>query len=147
MRKAAVYLGLMSLFFQVACQSQSELKQEKYFVEGYQLYTQHCANCHQEDGKGLEALYPPINGSDYLKNKETVICLIRYGQQGPIVVNGRNYNRPMPANRQLTDIDIAAITTYIYNKWGDEAVITDVKEASKILDTCRVQRERQAIPN
>ncbi|MFC5407950.1 c-type cytochrome [Larkinella bovis] len=145
MRKRPIYLLVLPLFLQFACQSQSELKQEKYFVEGYQLYTQHCANCHQEDGKGLEALYPPINGSDYLKNKEKVICLIRYGQNEPIVVNGRPYNRPMPANRQLTDIDIAEITTYIYNKWGDETVITDVKEASKILDTCRVQRERQKL--
>ncbi|MGA0558358.1 c-type cytochrome [Larkinella sp. VNQ87] len=135
-------LALLPFLALIGCQSQEQLKQEKYFVEGYQLYTQHCANCHQEDGKGLEALYPPINGSDFLKNKETVICLIRYGQQGPITVNGRTYNRPMPENRQLTDIDIAEITTYIYNKWGNETVITEVKEASKVLDTCRVQRER-----
>jgi mono/diheme cytochrome c family protein len=141
MRRLSLGLLVLPLFFQTACQSQEELKQEKYFVEGYQLYTEHCANCHQTDGKGLEALYPPINGSDYLKNKETVICLIRYGQTGAIVVNGRNFNRPMPGNPQLTDIDVAEITTYIYNKWGGETVITDVKETSKILDTCRVQRQ------
>ncbi|WP_138992162.1 cytochrome c [Larkinella sp. C7] len=142
MRRRTLGWLLVPLLFQTACQSQEELKQEKYFVEGYQLYTEHCANCHQTDGKGLEALYPPINGSDYLKNKEKVICLIRYGQNEPIVVNGRRFNRPMPANPQLTDIDVAEITTYIYNQWGGEAVITDVKEASKILDTCRVQRQR-----
>lgn len=147
MKKLAVLSGLAFLFLQTACQSQEELKKEKYFVEGYQLYTQHCANCHQEDGKGLEALYPPINGSDYLKNKDAVICLIRYGQQGQIVVNGRTYNRPMPANPQLTDIDIAEITTFLYNKWGGETVISDVKEVSKVLDTCRVQRERSLSRN
>ncbi|RCR69542.1 c-type cytochrome [Larkinella punicea] len=141
MRRRTLGWLLVPLFFQTACQSQEELKQEKYFVEGYQLYTEHCANCHQTDGKGLEALYPPINGSDYLKNKEKVICLIRYGQNEPIVVNGRRFNRPMPANPQLTDIDVAEITTYIYNKWGGETVITDVKETSRVLDTCRVQRQ------
>ena len=142
MRGRTLGLLLVPFLLQTACQSQEELKQEKYFVEGYQLYTEHCANCHQTDGKGLEALYPPINGSDYLKNKEKVICLIRYGQNEPIVVNGRRFNRPMPANPQLTDIDVAEITTYIYNKWGGETVITDVKETSKVLDTCRVQRQR-----
>lgn len=145
MRKLAPFFLALPLLFQTACQSQEELKKEKYFVEGYQLYTQHCANCHQDDGKGLAALYPPINGSDYLKNKEAVICLIRYGQSGPVTVNGKAYNRPMPANPQLTDIDIAAITTFIYNKWGEETVITDVKGTSKILDTCRVRRQRQAL--
>lgn len=142
MKRVAIGLAVLFLFFQTACQSQEELKREKYFVEGYQLYTEHCANCHQTDGKGLEALYPPINGSDYLKNKEKVICLIRYGQSGPITVNGRRFSRPMPANPQLTDIDVAAITTYIYNKWGGETVITDVKEASKILDACRAEQAR-----
>ncbi|RRB07524.1 c-type cytochrome [Larkinella rosea] len=147
MRKFSIGLVVVPLLLQTACQSQEELKQEKYFVEGYQLYTEHCANCHQTDGKGLEALYPPISGSDYLKNKEQIICLIRYGQNEPIVVNGRSFHRPMPANPQLTDIDVAEITTFLYNKWGGESVITDVKEVSKILDTCRVQRERAKVIN
>ncbi|RAJ99808.1 cytochrome c [Larkinella arboricola] len=141
MKRVLIGLAVLFLFFQTACQSQEELKKEKYFVEGYQLYTEHCANCHQTDGKGLEALYPPINGSDYLKNKEKVICLIRFGQNEPITVNGKRFSRPMPANPQLTDIDVAAITTYIYNKWGDETVISDVKEVSRVLDVCRDQQK------
>jgi cytochrome c551 len=56
MRRFLIFLLVLPLFFQTACQSQEELKQEKYFVEGYQLYTEHCANCHQTDGKCLEAL-------------------------------------------------------------------------------------------
>ncbi|WP_128544981.1 c-type cytochrome [Larkinella soli] len=125
-------LGLLA-----SCQSEEEIKRQKYFVEGLRLYTQHCANCHQPDGKGLEALYPPLNGSDYLVNKEKVICLIRYGMSGPIEVNGRRFNRPMPANNQLTDIDVAAITTFIYNKWGNEKTITDVRATTRVLDKCR----------
>ena len=132
----AVAMLFGAVFVLNACQSQEELKKEKYFVEGYRLYTEHCANCHQADGKGLEALYPPINNSDYLENKETVICLIRHGQAGPLVVNGRKYNRPMPANPQLTDIDVAEITTFIYNKWGGKNSISEVKDVSKVLAKC-----------
>ncbi|MFD1143235.1 c-type cytochrome [Larkinella insperata] len=142
MKRVLIGLAVSFLFFQTACQSQEELKKEKYFVEGYQLYTEHCANCHQTDGKGLEALYPPINASDYLQHKEKVICLIRFGQNEPITVNGKRFSRPMPANPQLTDIDVAAITTYIYNKWGNETVISEVKDVSKVLDVCRAQQQR-----
>mgnify|MGYP006211655313 FL=1 len=42
----------------------------------------------------------------------------------------------MPANKQLQGIDVAEITTYIYNEWGGETTITDVKSVKKILDTC-----------
>lgn len=120
----------------IACQSEEELKREKYFVAGEQLYKEHCSNCHQTDGKGLAALYPPIKGSDYLKNKEKVICLIRHGLSDSIVVNGRPYNRPMPANPQLANIDVAEIVTYIYNEWGNEKTISEVKDVSKVLDKC-----------
>lgn len=133
----AVVGAFLGLFTLNACKSEEELKKEKYAIEGYRLYTQHCANCHQPDGKGLEALYPPINGSDYLANKEKVICLIRHGQADSIIVNGRRYNRPMPANPQLADIDVAEITTFIYNKWGGENKISEVKDVSQVLAKCR----------
>ncbi|WP_234733342.1 c-type cytochrome [Tellurirhabdus bombi] len=122
--------------FLLACQSEEELKREKYFVAGQQLYKEHCSNCHQTDGKGLAALYPPINGSDYLRNKEKVICLIRHGLSDSIVVNGRPYNRPMPANPQLANIEVAEIVTYIYNEWGNEKTISEVKDVGKVLDQC-----------
>ncbi len=122
------------------CQDPEEIKREKYITEGIRLYQISCANCHQKDGKGLGALYPPLAGSDYLANKNSVICLMRNGQQGPIVVNGRRYNRVMPAQLQLSDLEIAEITTYLYNKWGNEKTISGVKEVSKVLKTCPAPR-------
>jgi hypothetical protein len=82
-------------------------------------------------------LYPPIAGSDYLANKNAVICLIRYGQQGPIVVNGKRYNRPMPAQPKLSDLEIAELTTYIYNEWGSETNVTGVKAVTPVLEQCK----------
>lgn len=121
----------------LACQSDKEIKRQRYITEGILVYKNNCANCHQTNGLGLGALYPPIAGSDYLTNKNSVICLIRYGQQGPIVVNGKRYNRPMPAQPQLSDLEIAELTTYIYNEWGGETKLTGVKEVTPILDQCR----------
>ncbi|GAA4455479.1 hypothetical protein GCM10023189_23340 [Nibrella saemangeumensis] len=126
--------GFVLLF--IGCQSQEEIKRQKYITEGKQLYKTYCANCHQPDGTGLANLYPPLNGSDYLVKKDSVICLIRHGQQGPIVVNGQPYNRIMPANPQLSELEIAEIVTYIYNKWGNEKVVTDIKTVRNQLNKC-----------
>ena len=53
------------------------------------------------------------------------VWIIRHGQQGEIIVNGQNYNQAMPPNPQLTPLEIAQITTYLYNIWGySEGIIT-----------------------
>ena len=121
----------------VSCQSEAEIKRERYITEGILVYKSNCANCHQTKGEGLAALYPPIANSDYLVNKNKVICLIRYGQQGKIMVNGKQYNRPMPAHPQLSDLEVAEVVTYIYNQWGNEKKVTDVKAVAPVLEQCR----------
>ena len=121
----------------LSCQSEEELQRQRYITEGILVYKNNCANCHQSNGKGLAALYPPLAGSDYLADKNSVICLIRYGQQGPIRVNGKAYNRPMPAQPHLSALEIAELTTYIYNEWGNETKLTDVKAVTPVLEGCK----------
>jgi mono/diheme cytochrome c family protein len=116
-----------------SCQSEEKVKLEQYYIGGKEIYEKNCANCHQKDGKGLQNLYPPIAGSDFLKNKEQVILAIKSGISGEIVVNGKKYNQPMPANNQLQNLDIAEVVTYIYNEWGGEKTITETKFVEQVL--------------
>lgn len=110
---------------------------KQYVVYGQQLYKQHCSNCHQEDGSGLGRLIPPLAKADYmLKNISRTVCTIKFGIAGEIFVNGESYNQKMPANNQLTDLEIAQITTYILNSWGNEKGYVSVKEVSGYLRTC-----------
>ena len=137
MKLKTLYLLPFTLYF-FSCDSQEEVKRKQYYIDGQVLYKMHCANCHQENGQGLAGLYPPIMGSDYLiKNKESVLCSMRNGLQDTIVVNGKSYHQPMPANTQLQALDVAEIATYIYNEWGNEKVITDVKMVGKVLEGCK----------
>lgn len=136
MRFTGILAVFVTHFVFVSCQSDEEIKRQKYITEGILVYKNNCANCHQNKGEGLAALYPPLAGSDYLVNKNSVICLIRYGQKGPIVVNGKPYNRPMPAQPQLSDLEVAELVTYIYNEWGGQKKLIGVKEVTPILDTC-----------
>ncbi|MBP6385554.1 MAG: cytochrome c [Pseudarcicella sp.] len=127
--------------FIYSCQSKESLKREQYIVEGMTQYELHCANCHQADGKGLEDLYPPLANSDFLKNnKKAVICTILNGMEGSLVVNGKTYHQPMPANQQLKPIDIAEIVTYIYNTWSDEKVITSTAYVQDVINNVCVKK-------
>ncbi len=120
-----------------SCQSDEETKRQKYVTEGILLYRRNCANCHQVDGAGLAGLYPPLANSDYLRaNKTAVLCSIRYGQQGPIKVNGKTYNRVMPPQLQLSALEVAEITTYIYSQWGNDKRLVTGKEAETLLAKC-----------
>lgn len=132
-----VVLIVVGLSF-LSCQSAEEIKRDQYYAEGYQLYTTYCANCHQADGQGMASLYPPLKASEFLNNKKNFICITKNGMAGEIQVNGKTYNRPMPANPRLTDIEIAEIVTYVYNTWGNETAYTPTDSVSQALRNCNV---------
>jgi cytochrome c551 len=113
------------------------VKFDQYFVQGEQLYIKNCSNCHQKDGTGLGLIYPPINGSDYLlQNRNEVICLMRNGKSGELIVNGKSFNKEMPSMPLLSDLEIAEIATYIYNSWGNDEGLVEVSEVSSVLAQC-----------
>lgn len=110
---------------------------KQYTIQGKQLYQTYCMNCHQEDGKGLAQLYPPLAGSDYLlADLPRAACIIKNGSMEEITVNGVKYNQMMPANPTLTPLEIAEILTYITNSWGNEKGLTPVKEVEKWIAAC-----------
>lgn len=81
---------------------------------GAELYTEHCANCHGIKGQGLQDLYPPLKGSDYLiENQADLACMIRFGLEGEVEVNGKLYNEKMPSLATLSEVDMANIINYI----------------------------------
>lgn len=132
MIKKLKYIPLLTLL--ASCQSPEKVKLEQYYIGGKEIFEKNCANCHQKDGKGLQNLYPPIAGSDYLKDKSKVILAIKNGLTGEIKVNGKTYNQPMPANSHLQNLDIAEVVTYIYSEWGNEQKLTSVEEVAGVLN-------------
>jgi cytochrome c551 len=115
----------------------SSPKFRQYYNQGETLYEKNCSNCHQKNGAGLGLVYPPLATSDYMKkNFKDVICLIRNGKKGELIVNGKTFNQPMPGIPTLTDLEIAEIATYIYNTWSHQHGIIEVKEVSQLLKAC-----------
>ena len=110
---------------------------EETFYQGHSIYDSLCANCHMEDGTGLKGLIPPLAGSDWLReNQMETACIIRYGLEGPIIVNGKTYNQPMPGIDYLTDTEIANIINYINHAWGNDNGMIHFKEMRAALKAC-----------
>jgi cytochrome c551 len=113
-------------------------KFQQYYAQGEQLYIKNCSNCHQKKGGGLGLLYPPLNPSDYMdEHVAEVICLMKYGKEGEITVNGKKFNKPMKGNYSLTELEVAEIATYIYNTWGHEQGLIEIKQVNEALKKCQ----------
>jgi cytochrome c551 len=129
-----VVLCVLSIsFYSCSVKSESDSKTfsstkfDQYYLQGEQLYTKRCSNCHQKSGRGLGLVYPPLNKSDFMENNvEKVICLMTHGINGELYVNGKNFNKKMPGIPSLTDLEVAEIATYIYNTWEHKRGIVDV---------------------
>jgi len=86
---------------------------------GRKLFTTICAACHQPTGQGLPNRFPPLAGSDFLNSdKRRAIQVVINGLQGEVVVNGLKFNNIMP-QLPLSDAQVAAALTYVYNSFGN----------------------------
>ncbi len=108
---------------------------EGRFKQGKILYDFHCAGCHMEDGTGLAGIYPPVNGSDFLMNyKEKLPNIIRFGIEGPILVNGQEYDIAMSGIPELSAVEISNISNYIFNAWTNDLGIMSFAEVMESLE-------------
>jgi mono/diheme cytochrome c family protein len=108
------------------------------YNEGAKLYEKQCANCHMDDGSGLEGLIPPLANADALfQMRSSVACIIRNGMEGPLVVNGVTYNNKMVGNKRLKAVDITNIINYINNAWGNKQPFLELSAVKKSLENCK----------
>jgi nitrite reductase (NO-forming) len=85
------------------------------------------------NGEGLTGVFPPIAKSDYIAgNPKALPTVILHGLQGPVKVNGQDYNSIMPPMNQLTDDEVANISTYVLNSWGNPGGRITKEEAATI---------------
>ena len=80
-------------------------------ARGEKVYAANCAACHQPTGKGAG----PIKALD----GAAVVLDADHGKQIAILLNGQN-NGAMPAWKQLSDTDLAAVITYTKNSWSNK---------------------------
>lgn len=92
-----------------------ELKES--ISRGAGVYNNFCASCHLSGGQGIEGVFPPLNKSNWLTDKrEATIHAVKFGLNGPIEVNGVDYDNLMP-QLGLTDQETADVLNYVFHSW------------------------------
>ncbi|MGZ5713953.1 MAG: cytochrome c oxidase subunit II [Caldimonas sp.] len=93
-------------------------------ARGETVYTANCQVCHQPNGKGGNGVFP-LDASPVVLDADKT-------KQIHVLLNGRN---AMPAWKQLSDTEIAAVVTFTKNHWsnatGQVVQPTDVAAARK----------------
>jgi cytochrome c oxidase subunit 2 len=79
-------------------------------ARGEKVYSANCAACHKADGTGGGPI-KPLDGSAIVQNDPA--------RQIQILLNGAA-NGAMPAWKQLSDTEIAAVVTYTKNSWSNK---------------------------
>ncbi len=107
--------------------------------DGRSLFTRNCSMCHQPEGQGLAGVFPPLAKSDYLndianKNRGALVELILRGKTGKLTVNGQDFNGVMTPVSGLDDAQMAAVTTFVSNTWGNKAPPYTEAEVKKLRE-------------
>lgn len=93
-------------------------------TRGEQVYAANCVACHQANGKGVPSAFAALDGSpNVLGDKAHQIDILLNGQK-----TGR-FPTEMPAWKQLSDTEIAAVITYTRNSWSNKAAENIVQPA------------------
>jgi mono/diheme cytochrome c family protein len=117
------FLILITGYFLIA----QDNGKEESIERGEEVYIYYCQKCHMPDGKGVENLYPPLSGSDYLFNNiNQSIQIIMLGSDKDIIVLGKTHDMDMEAT-YISDKEIADVMNYILNNWENsyEGIITE----------------------
>ncbi len=90
---------------------------------GRAIYGDSCSACHQIDGTGVPHMFPPLadNANAQSADATTVIRVILQGAR-TVPTDFRPTPSSMPAfDWKLTDMQTAAVATYVRNAWGNSA--------------------------
>jgi len=90
---------------------------------GAKVYTQHCAQCHGEQGEGRPGAFGALAGNRAvnLADGSNVVRMVLQGGYPPATAgNPRPHGMP-PFSHQLSDAQIAAVSSYVRQSWGNMA--------------------------
>ena len=101
---------------------------------GRTQFRKHCQDCHNYDGTGVPRRYPTLAGAPTVQAQDptTIVRIILEGMEPP-EISARPDDEPMPAYAQkMTDSEIADVTTYMRNAWGNRAPVVSMRQVQDL---------------
>lgn len=100
---------------------------------GEKLYSIYCGTCHQRNGQGASGRFPPLAKSSWVTgDKNLLISIVLKGMEGPIEVNGEQFNGTMPQHSFLGDEEVANVLTYIRQNFENNASAVKPDEVAAV---------------
>lgn len=96
-------------------------------TKGEKVYTSNCIVCHQANGKGVPNAFAALDGSKVVNGPKA--------EQIHVLLNGKKsgaFPGEMPAWKQLSDTEIAAVITFTRNNWSNKAEENIVQPAEVV---------------
>ena len=100
---------------------------------GKAVYAHACVACHEADGSGAPRIYPPLPGNANLQSVDpsSTLRIILDGAQTATTPRAPNPGSMPAYARQLSDQEIADVTNYIRNSWGNAAPLVTPAQVKK----------------
>jgi nitrite reductase (NO-forming) len=125
--------GVAQVAVAAAALQSGTLTLEQQVAAGSVLYQGTCSTCHQPEGQGIPAVFPPLAKSDFLMADERrAIGIVLNGLTGKVTVNGETFDSVMPPMSQLSDDEVAHILTFVMNGWGNGGGVVTPDEVAAV---------------
>lgn len=89
---------------------------------GEKTYNAYCAACHQPNGMGSPPTYPALKGSKVVSGDVAAVS--------NIILRGRQGTAMQAFGKQLNAVDLAAVITYVRQRFGDK---NDIVQPAAVL--------------
>lgn len=116
---------------------------DAFSKNGAKIYAAKCQGCHQPNGMGDGANFPPLGNSEWVTgDTQHLAMIIMNGVKGEITVDGRVWNSAMAPQMPLSAVELASVMTYVRNSFGNET--GDVVSAEMAEAALSLYKERAA---
>jgi cytochrome c oxidase subunit 2 len=97
--------------------------QDELMQRGEKIYAANCVACHQANGQGIPGTFPALAGSPVATGpKEPLLNIILHGKNGM-----------PPWKGVLSETEIAAVSTYVRNAWGNKAPENTIIQPAEVV--------------
>ena len=115
---------------------------EEILRQGAEIFAKTCATCHMADGSGVPYLQPSIKGSAWISAPDPQLLLSLILRGSAILGEAaKAYDNDMAPQDHLTDAEVAAVATYVRQRFATAPMAEAVTPAQ-----VAVARSRPGLP-